>query len=165
MGVGIEARAIDPVVLQELRERDDAGVARVPFVDEEGGAPLRCCWRRSGVGERIVLVSYAPLRRWAAEVGAAPGAYDEVGPVFVHAQECAGPSGPAYPAELHGPRRVLRAYGADGHILGGTLVELPASRADEVEALAAEVFADPAVAVVHVRAVEYGCFFLELRRP
>ncbi|MGW3510169.1 DUF1203 domain-containing protein, partial [Streptomyces sp. NPDC000994] len=31
------------------------------------GAPLRCCLRRSEPGERIALVSYAPLRRWAAE--------------------------------------------------------------------------------------------------
>jgi hypothetical protein len=29
----------------------------------------------------------------------------------------------------------------------------------------AEAFADPAVALVHVRAVEYGCFQFEVRRP
>lgn len=33
-----EARAIDPAVLKQLRERDDAGCAREPVTDPEGGA-------------------------------------------------------------------------------------------------------------------------------
>ncbi|UYQ62774.1 DUF1203 domain-containing protein [Streptomyces peucetius] len=160
-----EARAIAPDVLKQLRERDDAGHTRQPFTDPEGGEALRCCLRRSAAGERIVLVSYAPLRRWAAETGAKPGAYEECGPVFVHAEECEGPaSGPGYPAGLHGARRVLRAYSTDGHILGGRLVEIPRERAAEVDDALRDVFADPAVALVHVRAVEFGCFMVEIRR-
>ncbi|MFJ2827350.1 DUF1203 domain-containing protein [Streptomyces sp. NPDC087263] len=160
-----EARAIDPAVLKELRERDDAGLTRVPVTDPEGGAPLRCCLRHSRTGERIVLVAYAPLRRWAAETGAEPGPYDECGPVFVHAEECDGQtSGPGYPTELHGARRVLRAYDAQGHILGGTLIEIPKERATEVDRALRDVFADPAVALVHVRAVEFGCFMVEIHR-
>ena len=155
------ARAIDPSVLEQLRLRDDAGHTRQPTIDAEGGAPLRCCLRRSDAGEWIMLVSYAPLRRWAAETGADPGAYDECGPVFIHAEACAGPSGSGCPAGLHGDRRVLRAYDADGHILGGTFVEIPM---DRVDGALHEVFADPAVALVHVRAVEFGCFLVEIRR-
>ncbi|MCC3771868.1 DUF1203 domain-containing protein [Streptomyces sp. UNOC14_S4] len=161
----LEFRAIAPAVLRELREKDDAGFARQPFTDPEGGAPLRCCLRRSSAGERIVLVSYAPLRRWAAEMDADPGPYDECGPVFIHATDCAGPaSRTAYPAEIHGARRVLRAYDARGHILGGTLLEIPGDRASEVDAALRDVFADPTVALVHVRAVEFGCFMVEVRR-
>jgi hypothetical protein len=63
------ARAITPVVLKELRSADDGGRRMVPGTDTEGGAPLRCCLRRSEPGEHIALVSYAPLRRWAAETG------------------------------------------------------------------------------------------------
>lgn len=160
-----EVLAIDPAVLKQLRERDDAGFTRVPVTDPEGGAPLRCCLRHSEAGERIVLVSYAPLRRWAVEAGAEPGPYDECGPVFVHAEECGGPtSGPGYPAELHGARRMLRAYSAQGHILGGTLIEIPTERADEVNDALREIFTDPAVALVHVRAVQFGCFMVEVRR-
>ncbi|WP_406016117.1 DUF1203 domain-containing protein [Streptomyces sp. NBC_00984] len=160
-----EVRAIDPAVLEQLREQDDAGCAREPVTDPEGGAPLRCCLRHSEAGERIVLVSYAPLRRWAAETGARPGPYDECGPVFVHAEECDGPTaGPGYPVELHGARRVLRAYDAQGHILGGRLVEIPKARATEVDLALREVFSDPEVALVHVRAVEFGCFMVEIRR-
>ncbi|MFJ9759216.1 DUF1203 domain-containing protein [Streptomyces sp. NPDC101149] len=149
------ARPIDPTTLKELRTADDAGRPMSPFVDEEGGAPLRCCLRRSTPGERIALVSYAPLRRWAAETGVDPGAYDEQGPVFLHADPCAGPDLDGYP--FTGAHRTVRRYGRDGRILGGRLVEGGVGTAIE------EAFADPHVALVHVRAVEYGCFLYEVR--
>ncbi|WP_250399506.1 DUF1203 domain-containing protein [Streptomyces cellostaticus] len=165
MTLTYEVRAIDPAVLKQLRERDDAGFTRAPVTDPEGGAPLRCCLRHSEAGERIVLVSYAPLRRWAEETGAEPGPYDECGPVFVHAEECGGPtSGSAYPRELHGARRMLRTYSAQGHILGGRLIEIPKERATEVDHALLDIFEDPTVALVHVRAVEFGCFMVEIRR-
>ncbi|MFF6898363.1 DUF1203 domain-containing protein [Streptomyces hydrogenans] len=157
-------RAVEPAALTALRSADDAGRPFAPYTAEEGGEPLRCCLRRAVPGERVGLVSYAPLRRWAADTGAAPGAYDEVGPVFVHAEECGGqeerqPS-EAYPFERAGVLRTVRRYGADGRILGGRLVELPG-----LEEAFADAFADPDVALVHVRAVEYGCFLFEVRRP
>ncbi|GGQ48189.1 DUF1203 domain-containing protein [Streptomyces asoensis] len=152
------ARPVPADVLDELRRADDAGRPPVPVTDEEGGAPLRCCLRRSEPGESIVLVSYAPLRRWAAATGADPGPYDEQGPVFVHARECAGPAGEELP--FTGARRVVRRYSAAGHILGGRLVEDPGG----FGAAFAEAFADPEVSLVHVRAVEYGCFLYEVRR-
>ncbi|MFC7819902.1 MULTISPECIES: DUF1203 domain-containing protein [unclassified Streptomyces] len=152
------ARPIPPAALKELRTTDDAGRVPAPFTDDEGGAPLRCCLRRSRPGEAITLVSYAPLRRWAAATGADPGAYDEQGPVFVHAGECAGPrtGGLAF-TDSH---RVLRRYCADGRILGGRLIGDPGAFAYALR----EAFDDPAVALVHVRAVEYGCFLYEVRR-
>ncbi|WP_309063101.1 DUF1203 domain-containing protein [Streptomyces sp.] len=152
------ARPVPPSVLKELLAADDAGRPAVPRTDDEGGAPLRCCLRRSEPGERIALVSYAPLRRWAAETGADPGAYDEQGPVFVHAEECAGPEDGGLP--FTNAHRVVRRYSADGRILGGRLVGAP----EDFGAAFAEAFADPEVALVHVRAVEYGCFLYEVRR-
>ncbi|MFE5791969.1 DUF1203 domain-containing protein [Streptomyces sp. NPDC056503] len=159
-------RAVEPAALAALRSVDDAGRPCLPYAAEEDGDPLRCCLRPGRAGERIALVSYAPLRRWAAAAGAAPGAYDEVGPVFVHAEECGGPGSSgaweeeAYPFERAGALRTVRRYGTDGRILGGRLVELPG-----LDEAFAEAFADPAVALVHVRAVEYGCFHFEVRRP
>ncbi|MEY9488564.1 hypothetical protein RKD26_004358 [Streptomyces calvus] len=152
------ARPITPAVLEELLTADDVGRPAVPRTDDEGGAPLRCCLRRSRPGERIALVSYAPLRRWAAGTGADPGAYDEQGPVFVHAEECPGPDDDGLP--FTNAHRTLRRYSADGRILGGRLVTAP----EDFEPALTEAFADPAVALVHVRAVEYGCFLYEVRR-
>ncbi|GGM96261.1 DUF1203 domain-containing protein [Streptomyces fuscichromogenes] len=60
-------------MLDELRVRDDAGNRPRPYPDDTGGAPLRCCLRSSTAGERIALISYAPLRRWAAQTDADPG--------------------------------------------------------------------------------------------
>lgn len=104
-----EARAIDPAALKELRDTDDAGRPCVPYTATDAGSPLRCCLRGNEVGERIALVSYAPLRRWAAATWARPGAYDEQGPVFIHAEECEGPSGgPARLSVLPGGRAAHR---------------------------------------------------------
>ncbi|MFF5841695.1 DUF1203 domain-containing protein [Streptomyces massasporeus] len=152
------ARPITPRALKELRTTDDAGRRTDGFTDTEGGSPLRCCLRHSEPGERLALVSYAPLRRWAAETGATPGPYDEQGPVFIHADACAGPAGDTLP--FTGSHRTVRRYSAGGRILGGRLVGEP----DAFRQALREAFDDPAVALVHVRAVEYGCFLYEVRR-
>ncbi|MEU0438955.1 DUF1203 domain-containing protein [Streptomyces sp. NPDC006186] len=153
----LTVRPVPPEVLAALRTADDAGRIPEPFTDDEGGAPLRCCLRRSRPGERIALVSYVPLHRWTAATGARPGPYDEPGPVFVHADACQGPDGDALPfTDAH---RVLRRYCADGRILGGELVG-PGWGTGELR----KAFDDPVVALVHVRAVEYGCFLYEVTR-
>ncbi|MDP9847404.1 DUF1203 domain-containing protein [Streptosporangium lutulentum] len=157
--------AIDAEVVAELRVRDDAGRPPRLIVDAEGGSPLRCCLRRSLPGERLALLSYAPLRRWAARTGGDPGPYEELGPVFVHAEPCEGPGGTGFPVDVGGERRVFRAYDAAGDILGGQLVDHHVScDAIAAETILAEQFADPEVALVHVRAVEFGCFLFEAHR-
>ncbi|WP_326795933.1 DUF1203 domain-containing protein [Streptomyces sp. NBC_01808] len=163
------AAPIPPAVLARLREADDAGRTARAVTDGEGGAPLRCCLRRSRAGERIALVSYAPLRRWAAAAGVDPGAYDEQGPVFVHAGECAGPGpGGGYPFAETAALRAFRRYDAGGRIVGGAALRLPEDPAEAEAATGralAAAFAASEVAFVHVRAVEYGCFLYEVRRP
>ncbi|MFE5962324.1 DUF1203 domain-containing protein [Streptomyces rubiginosohelvolus] len=163
---GYEPRPIDPAALGELRATDDAGRPCRPFTADEGGHPLRCCLRGNEPGERITLVSYAPLRRWAAATGASPGAYDEQGPVFIHAEACAGPDPEreGYPFSRPGALRTVRRYDAHGRIVGGRLLEIPAEEAKGFDAALDEAFADPEVALAHVRAVEYGCFHFEVRR-
>ena len=60
---------------------------------------------------------------------------------------------------------MLRAYSAEGQILGGRLAtDTEMADPAAAESVLAVVLADPAVAVVHVRAVEYGCFAFEARR-
>jgi hypothetical protein len=114
----------------------------------------------SGPNEPVLLVSYAPLRRWALETVADPGPYDEIGPVFIHAQDCGGYVGGGLPGELFGSRRVFRAYSAGGAIMAGRLVEADEDPAQVFD----EMFVDPAVALVHVRALDFGCFTFEVRR-
>ncbi|WP_420712462.1 DUF1203 domain-containing protein [Streptomyces sp. CB00316] len=87
-------------------------------------------FRHPSMGRALSAMSVSRRTR------AAPGAYDEQGPVFIHAEECAGPAPahPGYPFSRPGALRTVRRY-------------------------------DPEVALVHVRAVEYGCFHFEMRRP
>jgi len=151
---------IPPHVVNELRLGDDAGNLPRFLVEEEGGSPLRCCLRPSRAGEQVALLSYAPLRRWAASRGLDPGPYDETGPVFVHAAPCSGYTDQGWPAGLRDSPRMLRAYSDQGRILRG--VQVPAYGAFEKEL--DELLADPEVAVVHARAVEFGCFTFEVAR-
>ncbi|MFI8927626.1 DUF1203 domain-containing protein [Streptomyces sp. NPDC053474] len=159
---------IQPEALAQLRDRDDAGRACVPYTDEEGGSPLRCCLRPIAPGDRVALVAYAPLRRWAAKTGARPGAYDEQGPVFIHADPCAGPAegtATGYPFARAGALRTFRRYDARGHIVGGRLLELPEDTTAGYDEAFEEAFAIPEVTQVHVRAVEYGCLHFVVHRP
>ncbi|MCX4778420.1 DUF1203 domain-containing protein [Streptomyces sp. NBC_01264] len=157
--------AIAPAALSRLRTLDDAGRPCTPYEDPEGGAPLRCCLRRSVPGERIALVAYAPLRRWAAETGADPGAYDEQGPVFIHAADCGGPAPlTGLPFGHPGALRTARRYDAEGHILGGRVLDLAEDPDAVVGRALTEAFADPRTALVHVRAAEFGCYLFEVRR-
>ncbi|NAS21257.1 DUF1203 domain-containing protein [Herbidospora sp. NEAU-GS84] len=146
---------IEPFVVKALLVTDDAGHAPRFSEDRDGGSPLRCCLTLAGPGERVALLSYAPVRRWAAD----PGPYDELGPVFVHAGPCAGPDGDGWPAAHRGVPRVLRAYDGRGHIVGGRTV--PAE--GDPERVAEELLAGDGVAVVHVRAVVFGCFQFSVR--
>ncbi|MFJ8308242.1 MULTISPECIES: DUF1203 domain-containing protein [unclassified Streptomyces] len=160
------ARPVDPAAVQQLRDTDDAGQPCVPYTATEAGDLLRCCLKPMAAGERVALVSYAPLRRWAAETWARPGAYDEQGPVFIHAEECGAPAGAdRYPAARPGALRALRRYDADGHIVGGRLLTIPDAATAALDAALDEAFADPEVVLAHLRAVEYGCFLFEVRRP
>ena len=165
VGMNYQIRPLTGDVLGQLRIRDDAGRPPVPVVDEEGGNPLRCCFRRTEPDEQVVLVSYAPLRRWAARVGVDPGPYNEIGPIFIHARDCGGPVDDGFPQRMLGTRRVLRAYGTDGRIRRGRFLEdvddLDRAR---VEAELDELYRDPEVAAVHLRAVEFGCFLVETSR-
>ena len=130
------------------------------MTEGEGGLPLRCCLRLSVAGERVALVSYAPLRRWAAQRGLDIGAYDETGPVFIHPEPCPGPQTEGFPDELRHAPRVFRAYSHDGTIRDGVLVEADGPFEEALRRL----LADKEVAVVHARALGFGCFTFAVER-
>jgi hypothetical protein len=117
-----------------------------------GGEPLRCCLREAAAGERIGLIAYRPFA-WG-------GVYAEVGPVFVHADDCGGyPETDGYPAGFRHRQQIFRAYGYDRTIVDSRIVE----GADAEEALG-ELLARPDVDFVHSRNVAYGCFMFVVQR-
>src|SRR5262245_18804039 len=155
----LQIRAIPAETLRRVRAQghDDHGNLWQTRIDTEGGAPLRCCLRDSKHGEEIALISYAPV---GAAVSVSPGPYDEVGPVFVHAEECDGYAGAGYPDGWLDRSQPLRTYRLDGTISGGVRLK----PGDDRDAAARELLADPDVAFVHSRNIVYGCYMLEIRR-
>lgn len=61
--------------------------------------------------------------------------------------------------------RVLRRYYAAGHIVGGGLFHIPQDADRGFDEALNDAFARREVPLVHVRAVGYGCFHFEVRRP
>jgi hypothetical protein len=86
------------------------------------------------------------------------GAYAESGPVFLHADPCAGPDRPGYPDEFRRRTQVFRAYSADGRIVGGRVVRPE----DDQEAVAEELLAEADVAYLHSRNVVHGCYMFAI---
>jgi hypothetical protein len=147
---------IDAIPANELDRIRTAGhdIEDNPFTprDAEGGEPLRCCLRPSRAGERIALIAFRPT-------GTA-GAYAETGPVFVHAEPCAGyPVDGGWPPEFRDRQQVLRAYDAAGRIADAILVD-----GADAETGIAKLLADPATVVVHSRNVLYGCYMFAVSR-
>lgn len=123
------------------------------YADPDGGWPLRCCLGYSEVGEEIALIAWSPFE-WS-------GVYAETGPIFVHAQECSGPTGDGLPDELDQRAMVLRPYTHDHRIAYHHVRHVAAggSLADHV----AELLAQGDVASVHGRNVTGGCYSFQAR--
>lgn len=150
--------AIDPDRLAEIHRTgvDGHGNRLEPFAATGQGEPLRCCLRFAEPGEQITLISFAPFDH--------PSVWTEVGPVYIHATECAGytPTG-SLPERLATGPRVLRTYSQDDTMNydHNTVVTDNAELAPIIERLLAE----PGVAKVHVRTLAPQCFLYEVRRP
>jgi Protein of unknown function (DUF1203) len=60
---------------------------------------------------------------------------------------------------------MLRRYAPEGHILSGQPIDLgPAPDPGAGSAALAAALSEPGVALVHVRALEFGCFQFEAAR-
>ena len=82
------------------------------------------------------------------------------GPVFIHAERCAGyPTSDQYPPELAGRQQVVRAYDQQGRIADGVL----AADGKQAAVVIAELLARPEVELVHLRNVGYGCYNFSVR--
>lgn len=154
MTTAFRVSALPPDDLARIRSQrtDDLGNEWVVTVQDEDGAPLRCCLRDATVGERIALIAWRP-----SDVG---GAYAEVGPVFIHADPCAGyAADDAYPAGFRHRSQLFRAYDARGRQVDNQIVE-----GRDAEFAIAGLFASPDVAFVHSRNMLAGCYMFSITR-
>lgn len=121
----------------------------------DGGDQLRCCLRLSEPGERMLLVAHAPLPVHCP--------WREVGPVWVHADQCPGPDrGDRLPGWLDETRLVLRAYTRAGAMAyDHNRVHEPGG---DVNAAVADILGHDDVAEVHVRNWLAQCFVCRVTR-
>ncbi len=150
---GFRVHALPPELLARVRASGaDASGNAVVALDADGGEPLRCCLRNARAGEAIILFGYEP------PIGASP--YRELGAVFAHAHQCAGPvDGDRYPEAWRGRPQVVRSYDRRGWIRDA-VVHDGAQPEHEI----ARLLADPEVVQVHSRNVAYGCFMFRVTR-
>lgn len=120
-------------------------------VDTEG-APLRCCLREAQAGDRVALIGYRPP--------SGRGAYSEMGPVFIHADRCAGYTTPdRFPPDFIHRQQILRAYNDEGEICDALLVA-----GDRADPVIAHLLSRSGVAAVESHNVLFGCFMFTARR-
>jgi hypothetical protein len=120
-------------------------------VDSNGSSPCRHCLRWAQPGERVILFPYAAIPSGYP--------YSEIGPIFVHANECQRYSATnEYPADFrHG--RVFRAYDSNYNIIDAQIVN-----ATEPETVIESLLQNPKTAFLDVRSVSHGCFTFRVQR-
>ncbi|WP_299845473.1 DUF1203 domain-containing protein [uncultured Roseovarius sp.] len=124
-------------------------------IADDGGYQCRHCLTIIPPGDEMLLVAYRPFE--------ALDAYAETGPVFVCAKACEGFGTRAEtPATLQAsPDFLLKGYGANDRIVYGTGA---VTEAADVANRAAEVFANPDVAYIHVRSSRNNCYQARIDR-
>jgi len=137
-------------VRQHLRAVQYSHPAHVEM--SAGTGPCRVCLDTFKVGEEErILFTYQPFTD--------PGALASPGPVFIHREVCARYDGSAFPEAL---RSLPLAF--DAFVRGGRLTEqlrVPDGRVEDAVQL---LFGKPAVAYIHVRHGEAGCFIARMDR-
>jgi uncharacterized protein DUF1203 len=152
---GFTVSALPTAKLERIRSRgeDDFGNPFEVVVNQSNhGTPLRCCLREAEPGERVALIAYQPSDRG--------GPYAEVGPIFVHAEQCDGyPDLFAYPKGFRHRHQLFRAFDADGRQVHNEIVE-PA----DVDSAISRLLERPEVDVIHSRNVLPGCYMFTIKR-
>lgn len=143
--------AISSDLAKRVRETllDDFG--NTLEVQGAGSVPCRHCLRLTVPGEHVILFAYKPFTF--------SGPYAEVGPVFIHAQECGHYLEAAFPRDFRERVLTMRGYNGDHRIESAEL-----SAAGAPEASISRLFANDRVRFIHVRNPAWGCYDFQVDR-
>jgi Protein of unknown function (DUF1203) len=122
-------------------------------ISEGGGTPCRHCLGMIPKGAEMLVLAHRPFP--------APQPYAEVGPIFLCSDPCDAGGGDGVPEILASPDYIVRGYGAGDRIVYGTGGVVATGA---ITARAAELFADPRVAYVHVRSARNNCYQVRIER-
>jgi hypothetical protein len=119
--------------------------------DSATGYPCRHCLSWAQPGERVVLFPYASIP--------AGHPYSEIGPIFIHAEQCKRYSATdEYPADFRNGR-AFRAYDSKYNIIDAQVMN-----GSEPEVVIECLFQNPDTAFVDARSVTHGCFRFRVQR-
>lgn len=132
--------------------QDDFGNTLSPQIDD-GTGPCRVCLDVARPGERLILFSYKPF--------AESSLYQEIGPVFIHADRCTSYQNLSQiPPYFNTRPLVVRPYTSRHHIHSAQKW----ADTGQLQSVAAEVLDNPDVAYVHVRSHTRGCYMFRVER-
>jgi Protein of unknown function (DUF1203) len=151
--------AFQPMSTEQARayqagEPDAYGMTPERRVSDGDGVPCRHCLQLVPAGAPYLLLAHRPFP--------APQPYAETGPIFLCADTCdAAEPGADLPEILHAQSYILRGYGADHRIIGGT--GRVVATAGLVGAAAA-LLDLPQVDYAHVRSASNNCYLVVVRK-
>jgi hypothetical protein len=154
--MSIKFVALDPDVSSRLRKGgpDANGQPAEQRTSEGGGEPCRHCLQHVAAGEPYLIAAHRPFP--------APQPYAEIGPIFLHANECGRGGGDAkLPAFLASPTYIVRGYSADDRIVYGTGSVVETLR---IPARARELLARADIDYLHVRSAANNCYHCRIER-
>lgn len=146
---------VDPQIAAQVRSTMKAPGYNHPasLTVATGYGPCRVCLQPLAVGkEERILFTHDPF--------AEREPFPLPGPIFIHAHDCQPYDTPSrFPDELRFIPMTLNAYAQGRRLVAQERIE-----DGRVESHLDRLFDDPAVAYVHVRNTEAGCFIVHVER-
>jgi hypothetical protein len=150
--------ALPTEAVRALREggRDANGQVAERHLAEGAGNPCRHCLAEIAAGAPMLVLAWRPFP--------APQPYAELGPIFLHAEDCPrweGAAGAVPPMLLGRDRLLIRGYGANHRIVYGT-GQVVATR--DLAAAAEDLLGRGEVAYLHARSAANNCYQCRIER-
>ena len=154
---GLRFLALDSATVAALRAGGPDANGQIPERQNSdgGGNPCRHCLEDIEAGAPMLVLAHRPFP--------APQPYAELGPIFLHADDC-----PRYEPAAGVPAMfllresiLLRGYGADDCIVYGTGKTILTA---DIASAASALFARPEIAYIHLRSASNNCFQCRIER-
>lgn len=152
--------ALPSDIVHALQAGGPDAYGHAPEITRSDGAgnPCRHCLEFVPTGADMLILAHRPFADLQP--------YAETGPIFLCAAPCARGGGDvdadALPEVLRSsPDYLLKGYGTDDRIIYGTGAIVPPA---EIAGRAAQLFADPQVAYLHLRSARNNCYLARIDR-
>ncbi|WP_420346753.1 DUF1203 domain-containing protein [Pelagibius sp.] len=149
--------AMDSETVKSLRNGGPDANGQTPERKTSDGSGNECrhCLQDIREGDLFLVLAHRPFP--------ALQPYAEVGPLFVHAEDCARyPESAGVPSYLKAREAILvRGYGTDDRIVYGTGQTVAPQ---DIEAVSTKLFERPDIAYIHVRSATNNCYQFRIER-